>query len=91
MSDWYISEVDDLVLISLSFWTLQDDSNKMFIMLYFRKQDTAVDEEIDEEMLEGLDEKAKQKLKEGAGVSVPKAKLKKKAKKLLKPCVYKKR
>ncbi|KAL1928055.1 hypothetical protein VTP01DRAFT_2971 [Rhizomucor pusillus] len=69
----------------------KDDSNKMFIMLYFRKQDTAVDEEIDEEMLEGLDEKAKQKLKEGAGVSVPKAKLKKKAKKLLKPCVYKKR
>ncbi|KAI9479595.1 methyltransferase-domain-containing protein [Zychaea mexicana] len=65
--------------------------DKMFIMLYFTKQEVDVDQEIDQEMLEGLSKAQKRALKKGAGVHVSQSKLQKKAEKLLKPCVYKKR
>ena len=63
----------------------------MFIMLYFTKQEGDMDEEFDNEMLEGLTKAQKRALKKGAGVHVPVSKLQKRAEKLLKPCVYKKR
>jgi len=69
----------------------KDDSNKMFIMLYFKKQDTVSEDEMEAEMLAGLSKTQKRSLKKGAGVNVNKGKLQKKAQQILKPCLYKKR
>lgn len=88
------SDVDGFIdlLEHLGFdFTDKDDSNKMFIMLYFTKREVDVDEEIDKEMLQGLSKKQKKALRKGAGVSISSAKLQKTAENLLKPCVYKKR
>lgn len=63
----------------------------MFIMLYFTKQTNSGEDEVEKEMLKGLTKAQKKALKRGAGVHVPYSKLEKKAEKLLKPCVYKKR
>ncbi|KAI8381571.1 methyltransferase-domain-containing protein [Radiomyces spectabilis] len=69
----------------------KDDSNKMFIMLYFTKQISNPDDEVDE-MLQGLTKAQKRAMQKGAGVKTPStAKLQKRAEELLKPCLYKKR
>ncbi|PHZ13084.1 25S rRNA (adenine645-N1)-methyltransferase, partial [Rhizopus microsporus ATCC 52813] len=68
----------------------KDDDNKMFIMLYFTKQPN-YEEEVEDEVLAGLSKTQKRALKKGAGLTTPKVKLQKKAQKLLKPCLYKKR
>lgn len=59
-------------------------------MLYFTKQPN-YEEEVEDEVLAGLSKTQKRALKKGAGLTTPKVKLQKKAQKLLKPCLYKKR
>ncbi|KAI9478405.1 MAG: methyltransferase-domain-containing protein [Benjaminiella poitrasii] len=68
----------------------KDDSNKMFVMLYFEKQ-TNFEDELEGEILSGLSKTQKRSLKKGAGINNSKSKLQKKAQQLLKPCLYKKR
>lgn len=73
----------------------KDDSNKMFILLDFVKKPTyagGVDAE-DSEMLKGLNMKQKKALKKGlsGGQSANANNIARKAKDLLKPCLYKKR
>ncbi|KAH8555765.1 methyltransferase-domain-containing protein [Umbelopsis sp. PMI_123] len=72
----------------------KDDTNKMFILIDFVKKpnyDSAIDAE-DSEMLKGLNMKQKKALKKGLGGSSANANnIARKAKDLLKPCLYKKR
>lgn len=73
---------------------VQDDTNKMFILLDFVKKpsfESTMDAE-DTEMLKGLNKKQKKAFKKGLGGSAPNENvLKRKAQDLLKPCLYKKR
>ncbi|KAI9316117.1 methyltransferase-domain-containing protein [Dichotomocladium elegans] len=88
------SDIDGFIdmLEELGFEFLEKDTgNTMFVMLYFAKQTTDVEQEINEEMLQGLTKKQKRALKKGAGLKTSTAKLEKRAASLLKPCLYKKR
>ncbi|KAI8978525.1 methyltransferase-domain-containing protein [Pilobolus umbonatus] len=69
----------------------KDEDNKMFIMLYFTKQEAESDDEVEEEMLKGLSKTQKRSLKKGVGINSNQSKLQKKAQQILKPCLYKKR